>query len=413
MADIEDELDSLFDDSSLNDEDIDDFLKMVDEDDAGAEDVFADTEDDEEESSFVSADLDADGDVDSFDIMNDWNEMSDNDKASESGSVLQKPDKVDDEAEEGSFTDIDNLFTGIDEDADAPEPLPKETLFQKIKKLFSKKELTEEQRIAKEAEEAEEAEYEERINAQKAEKKKAKDDAKAAAKEEAAKKKQEKAAAATAKKAEAAKKKQEKAAKKAAKKAEAAGGPIPKSQLVPVAPLSAFIIVGIAMAVVVILGSETRFYSATVKDSKELFVHQKYSNAYQNLLGLKIKDKDKEFYDQVETVNLIDDKLSSYNSYMEINRYEEGLNSLIEGVRAYNEYSDRAEQLGLLVEFNAIYEQIATQLNDKFDIGIQQANELLNMTLTEYNKNIMSIARKAEIADGLIDEAEITDEDNQ
>lgn len=167
------------------------------------------------------------------------------------------------------------------------------------------------------------------------------------------------------------------------------------------------------MAVVVILGSETRFYSATVKDSKELFVHQKYSNAYQNLLGLKIKDKDKEFYDQVETVNLIDDKLSSYNSYMEINRYEEGLNSLIEGVRAYNEYSDRAEQLGLLVEFNAIYEQIATQLNDKFDIGIQQANELLNMTLTEYNKNIMSIARKAEIADGLIDEAEITDEDNQ
>ena len=107
---------------------------MVDEDDAGAEDVFADTEDDEEESSFVSADLDADGDVDSFDIMNDWNEMSDDDKASESGSVSQKPDKVDDEAEEGSFTDIDNLFTGIDEDTDAPEPLPKETLFQKIKK---------------------------------------------------------------------------------------------------------------------------------------------------------------------------------------------------------------------------------------------------------------------------------------
>ena len=157
MADIEDELDSLFDDSSLNDEDIDDFLKMVDEDDAGAEDVFADTEDDEEESSFVSADLDADGDVDSFDIMNDWNEMSDDDKASESGSVSQKPDKVDDEAEKGSFTDIDNLFTGIDEDTDAPEPLPKETLFQKIKKFFSKKELTEEQRIAKEAEEAEEA----------------------------------------------------------------------------------------------------------------------------------------------------------------------------------------------------------------------------------------------------------------
>ena len=152
------------------------------------------------------------------------------------------------------------------------------------------------------------------------------------------------------------KKKQEKAAKKAAKKAEAAGGPIPKSQLVPVAPSSAFIIVGIAMAVVVILGSETRFYSATVKDSKGLFVHQKYSNAYQNLLGLKIKDKDKEFYDQVETVSLIDDKLSSYNSDMEINRYEEGLNSLIEGVRAYNEYADRAEQLGLLVEFgiNAI-----------------------------------------------------------
>ena len=300
MADMDEELDSLFDDSSLEDGDLNDFLNMVDGDES-LENLFADEDD---ESSFVSADLGADDNLDSFGMMEDWDKAPDN---SSDGENQKKSSSGGQTSEEGSFTDIDNLLTGIDESAEIPEPVTKVSLWQKIKNIFKKKELTEEQRLAIEAEEAEEAEYEQRITAEKEEKKKVKSEAKAAAKEQSEQKKQQqkeaKAAKAAAKKAEADKKKQE----KAAKKAEAAGGPIPKSQLVPVAPLAVFIIIGIAMSVVVIFGSSTRFYSANLKDAKELFVHQKYSKAYENLLGLDIKEKDKEFYNQVEIVNLLDD----------------------------------------------------------------------------------------------------------
>ena len=269
MADMDEELDSLFDDSSLEDGDLNDFLNMVDGDES-LENLFADEDD---ESSFVSADLGADDNLDSFGMMEDWDRAPDN---SSDGENQKKSSSGGQTSEEGSFTDIDNLLTGIDESAEIPEPVTKVSLWQKIKNIFKKKELTEEQRLAIEAEEAEEAEYEQRITAEKEEKKKVKSEAKAAAKEQSEQKKQQqkeaKAAKAAAKKAEADKKKQE----KAAKKAEAAGGPIPKSQLVPVAPLAVFIIIGIAMSVVVIFGSSTRFYSANLKDAKELFVHQKY-----------------------------------------------------------------------------------------------------------------------------------------
>ncbi len=397
MADMDDELDSLFDDSSLDDGDINDFLKMMDNEDAA--NIFSDDDDD---SSFVSADLDADENIDSsFGVMEDWDKVSN----TSSGEAAQKKGSSSAQnVDEGSFTDIDNLLTGIDENAEVPEPLQKVSFWQKIKSIFKKKELTEEQRLAKEAEEAEEAEYEQRLSAEKEEKKKVKAEAKASAREEAEKKKQANkeakaanAAKAAAKKAEAQKKKQE----KAAKKAEAAGGPIPKSQLVPVAPLAVFIIIGIALSVVVVLGCNTRFYSANVKDAKELFVHQQYSKAYKNLLGLEIKEKDQEFYDQVEVVNLLSDKLDSYNSYMAIDRYEEALDSLLVGVRKYNENVQRAKELGLIVEFQGIYDEIIVHLRDKFGIEPDQVNSMLTVTYSEYKKNITTIAGDAAVADGV------------
>lgn len=404
MADMDEELDSLFSDSSLEDDEMKDFLGMMNEDDSF--DIFSNDEDDDDESSFLSADLDADDDVDSFGMIEDWENEGQTDSVNvddNKSSLNAKSDVSDDY--EGSFTDVDNLFAGIDEnEASVPEPIKKQTLWQKIKSVF-KSELTEEQLRQREAEEAEEAEYEEKVSAEMSEKKKLKAEAKAAAKEETDRKKQAqkeaKAAKATAKKAEADRKK----AQKAAKKAEKAGIPVPKSQIVPVGPLVVFVILGIAASVVVILGSNTKFYSSSIKEAKELFIHQKYDKAYQNMLGLDVKQKDQQLYDQVTVVNLVDNKLQNYYSYKDIGRYEEALDSLLSGVRKYNEYSDRAKDLGLFKEFENIYNEIAGQLNDEFGLTIEQANSILQMTHSEYSDNIKSYATKAAVRDGVIEEA--------
>lgn len=398
MADMDEEFDSLFEDSSLTDDDMDDFLKMMDGDDSS--DIFSD--DDDDGSSFLAADGDADGDIDSFGILDDWEEPGQ--PVSDNKVNVTSENKAEDGLED-SFTDIDNLFTEVSsEDVEVPNMQPKKSLLQKIKAIF-KPEITDEQRQEREAEAAEEAAYEERINSEKEEKKKVKAEAKAAAKEEAEKKKQEKSEAkkaqSAAKKAEAAKKKQEKAAKKAEKN----GGPIPKSQIVPVAPLIVFVILGAAASVVIILGSDTKFYSSSIKEAKELFIHQKYDKAYESVLGLEIKEKDKQLYEQVTVVNLVDNKLQNYYSYIEIGRYEEALDSLLSGVRKHGEYIEDAKGLGLITEFEAIYQEIADQLVNKFGIGLEEANSMLELTHSEYSNKVKSYAREAAIKDGVLEKA--------
>lgn len=392
MADMDEELDSLFSDSSIEDGEMDDFLGMVEDEDSY--DIFSD-----DESSFVDADLDAD-DGDSFGMSDDWEDV----KQAASDNVVQDGDfKTDSSDEEAVFSDVDNLFADIDDDEpNVPEPVQKMTFFQKIKAVFKPK-LTEAQIEARKAEEAEEAEYAEKVSAKKDEKKKIKAEAKNAAKEDADRKKQAKkdakAAKASAKKAETNKKKAQKAAKKAEKNAI----PVPKSQIVPIAPLAVFIVLGIAASVVIILGSNTKFYSANVKEAKELFIHQKYDKAYQNMLGLDIKEKDKKLYEQVEIVNFVDNKLQNYYSYKDIGRYEEALDSLLGGIRKYNEYSDKAENLGLYNEFESIYNEIAAQLNDEFCLSLEQANSILQMTHSEYSNNVELYAKEAAVRDGIIE----------
>ena len=406
MADMDDELESLFDESSFDDKDMDDFLKMMDGDDS-SDDIFSD----DDESSFLSPDSDAEDSEDLFRVMDDV-QNSEKPASGKNNASNNKDLSVKSDDSEGSFTEFDDLFADVsDEDESVPELLPKKSLWQKIKSIF-KPELTEEQIKEKEAEQAEETEYEERIAAQKEEKKKVKSEAKAAAKEEANVKKQAKKEAkknqAAAKKADAAKKKQE----KAAKKAEKAGGPIPKSQLVPVKPLIVLIILGIAISVVVILGSDTKFYTSSVKEAKEFFIHQKYDKAYQSMLGLDIKEKDQKLYDQVTVVNLVDNKLQNYYSYIEIGKYEEALDSLLGGIRKYNENVGRAEELGLINEFQSIYDEITAELQNRFGMGVDSANSILAMTQSEYSNNVKSIANDAAVRDGVLDAAEVADNES-
>ena len=103
----------------------------------------------------------------------------------------------------------------------------------------------------------------------------------------------------------------------------------------------------------------------------------------------------------MEVVNLLSDKLDSYNSYMAIDRYEEALDSLLVGVRKYNENVQRAKELGLIVEFQGIYDEIIVHLRDKFGIEPDQVNSMLTVTYSEYKKNITTIAGDAAVADGV------------
>lgn len=354
----------------------------------------------EEESDFLSMDED--------DILKLL------DAVGEETAAISDETDVQAQADE-SVGEIADILAGLSEEETAPdiEPLERkkkvqgEGIFKKLKEKF-RKEPTEEELFAMEQEEAEVLEWEKQEKEKKRIKKEEAQAKKMEKKAEADRKKQQKAEKKAARNAVKAEKKAAKKAKKAEKAQ--AKGPIPKSQLVPVKPLVAFVIIGLALSVVFVTFSDYRYYSASIDDSKEMFIHQQYKEAYEMLLGLDIRQKDEKFFDQVRTVRVVHKELESYNNYVKVSDYEMALKSLVKGIGKYDSQLEHAKELKLEKEMYNLYGQMLTELTGRFAMTEQEARDLYALKDKEaYHKQIEQVARDAAIRDGILEPVEVAE----
>ena len=229
---------------------------------------------------------------------------------------------------------------------------------------------------------------------------------------EAAKKKEEKKAAAEAdkkKKAEAAKKKAadnkaKKAAKEAAKKAakkeaelkrlraEALEQPEGKINKAGVVIIFLFFIVA---AAVVIVGTSIFSYDLSINDATHKFGNRKYTEAYEGIRGLEIKEKDMEIHDKIYTVMFVNKQLNSYNNFFAMGDYSAALDSLIKGLSRYDKYIALARQLGIHTDLDYVRKQIMAELQKVYGISEREALELMDMVdRQEYSERIYEIISK-------------------
>ena len=229
---------------------------------------------------------------------------------------------------------------------------------------------------------------------------------------EAAKKKEDKKAAAEAdkkKKAEAAKKKAadnkakksaKDAAKKAAKKeaelkrlrAEALEQPEGKINKAGAIIIFLFFIVA---AAVVIVGTNIFSYDISIADATYKFGNHKYTEAYEDIRGLKIKEKDMEIHDKIYTVMFVNKQLNSYNNFFAMGDYASALDSLIKGLSRYDKYIALARQLGIHTDLDYVRKQIMAELQSVYGVPEREALELMDMTdKQDYSERIYSIVSK-------------------
>ena len=229
---------------------------------------------------------------------------------------------------------------------------------------------------------------------------------------EAAKKKEDKKAAAEAdkkKKAEAAKKKAadnkakksaKDAAKKAAKKeaelkrlrAEALEQPEGKINKAGAIIIFLFFIVA---AAVVIVGTNIFSYDISIPDATYKFGNHKYTEAYEDIRGLKIKEKDMEIHDKIYTVMFVNKQLNSYNNFFAMGDYASALDSLIKGLSRYDKYIALARQLGIHTDLDYVRKQIMAELQSVYGVPEREALELMDMTdKQDYSERIYSIVSK-------------------
>ena len=274
---------------------------------------------------------------------------------------------ADSESQDVSIDDL--LDIAAPEEYPEEEPTDQKGLFQRVFGNVINDEIAEEERKAQEEEEQKAAEKAELAEQKKAEKEQAKEAKKA---EKEAKKAEQKA-------------QQEEEAE--AEKYEVTG----KLNKVGVAIIA---ILTVTFLVVEIAGTNIHGYSSSKKQAMKYFEMGKYEQAYQEVLGTKVKEKDPDTYNKIRTVMQVQRALDSYQNYDAMNYYPDALNALIRGLQRYDANLETAKQLEIEDEVDGCKEQIVSLLQSEYGVSESQARELLSLDKAEYTSKVVEIAMK-------------------
>lgn len=228
----------------------------------------------------------------------------------------------------------------------------------------------------------------EAIALKKAQKKEKKEAAKAAKKEKAEANKAKKALDNDKKKKSAQEKKALKAEQKKQKAAEQAANAVPEKKLNR--PMVIFVFSFFLGGVLLFYVATNNFdYTQAIKHAANYFANQKYRKAYDEIVGIEVKEKDQELKDRIYTVMYVERLYESYNNNVTLGYEEKALDALLRGVDKYYEHYEEAKELGITSDLDYSFAQIREILISRYGITVEQAMEYNTMDDLEYIQMIM------------------------
>lgn len=240
----------------------------------------------------------------------------------------------------------------------------KKSFWNKLKNIFFKVEVVEE----------DEEGFSEEERALKESKEKAKKDKKeeALVKKEAAKKEKEQKKQENDQKKQAAKeakgkKKQEKKEKKAEKKAQRE--PVERVKIKPVFLIFMLTVIS-AFVMLIMFSSNSLAYGNNINNAEKYLERQKYELAYNELAGLKIKKENEILYEKVRVLMLIEKQYNSYINFMNLDMPKQALDSLAKAVAQYDKNIDKADALGIAENMNPILDNVNYALQTEFNLSV-------------------------------------------
>lgn len=133
------------------------------------------------------------------------------------------------------------------------------------------------------------------------------------------------------------------------------------------------------LVVIFLLISTNLFsYSLSIKNATSYFDRKRYTQAYNEVYGIELKDEDIELYDKIMTVMFVNKQLNSYNNYYHMRKYPEALDSLLKGLQRYDKYLELATLLGIKTDLDYVRNQIIAELYNVFSLTEDEAMNILN-----------------------------------
>lgn len=241
---------------------------------------------------------------------------------------------------------------------------------------------------------------------QEREQEKAAEEAKAAEKEEKKKQaeqtKEEKATEKAAEKERKAAEKAEKATAKAAEKEEKKRLKLEREanevvgKINPVGAAIVMVFFGL-ICISVILGTQMLSYSSSLKNAESSFASGDYRSAYTSIAGVDVSESSQEIADKVRICMQVQKELDSYTNYYKMKMYLEALDSLMKGIRNYDLNRQKADDYGIINEYNALESKVADALNREFGVSETQARSINGIEdLAEYTSRLEDIIQRWE-----------------
>lgn len=196
--------------------------------------------------------------------------------------------------------------------------------------------------------------------------------------------------------------KAQKAEEKAAKKAEKAAKKAEQKELEEKEVVGKLNKAGVTIVVIgavmilasVIVGTNIFGYRLTKSESEKYFQLKKYSDAYKEAMGSKLKDKEPDEYEKIITVMKVQQSLNTYSSYTAMKYYPDALNALLRGLQKYDENIEKARDLEVDGDLKECRKKILSILKDEFGLSEAQAYAILRLDNENYTKRVVGIAKK-------------------
>lgn len=171
--------------------------------------------------------------------------------------------------------------------------------------------------------------------------------------------------------------------------------PLPKGPVIAI-----LIMVGSLMGLV-LLGTKLTSYQTQVDQAKEYYGQGAYADAYSQLSGLDVKERDERLYMQLLTLGPVSSEYNTYLVFSDAGRQDMAVDALICAYGRYDENRESAREYECLGELEDLGAKIGKSLLEDYNITGEEALSLYNLrTRREYTQELRKLLRELGLEQG-------------
>ena len=125
-------------------------------------------------------------------------------------------------------------------------------------------------------------------------------------------------------------------------------------------------------------------------DGFEIPIKAYIQTSNNNLIGGELTAP--ETYDKIVTVMKVQHALDSYSNYEEMRYYPDALNSLLKGLKKYDDNIEKARQLEVDDDLGSCKRRILGILSDEFGLSESEAYDILSLDTKAYTDKVVKTA---------------------